>query len=155
MKKTADLNACPIARAAGLVGDEKILLALRALFRGPQRFDELQKSTGAATNILSNRLARMIEAGIVSKQQYQDRPVRYDYRLTKAGMALFPSLLALWRFAEDWMPCEDVPPFALRHTTCGKLTRPGSVCSECGEPITTRNVAMERNEVAPPVSGLA
>lgn len=148
MKNPDDIAPCPIARAAGLIGDEKILLTLRELFKGPQRFDELQKNTGAATNILSNRLARMIEAGIVVKSQYQERPVRFDYRLTKAGIALMPALLELWRFAEEWMPCEADPPFRLHHTTCGHLTRPGQQCSACGEPITTRNVRLLSREEA-------
>lgn len=144
MNSSNEPVACPIARAASLVGDEKILLALRELFKGAQRFDQLQKSTGAATNILSNRLARMIEAGVVSKEPYQERPVRYEYRLTKAGVALFPVLLELWRFAEDWMPCAQQQPAVLRHKECGQLTRPGHTCSACGTAITVRNVAMER-----------
>lgn len=146
MKNLNESIACPLARAASLVGDEKIMLALRELFKGPQRFDELQKNTGAATNILSNRLARMIEAGIVAKQQYQERPARFDYRLTKAGYALFPVLLELWRYAEDWMPCEERAPSRLRHVECGQLTRPGQHCSECGAALTTRNVRMEKAE---------
>ena len=132
-----------MARAAGLLGDEKILLILRALFRGSHRFDDLRKSTGAATNILSNRLARMIDTGIVAKLQYCDRPARYEYRLTKAGVALFPTLMALWRFGEDWMPSTEPAPWTLRHTDCGKLTRPGSACSECDGALTPRNVSVE------------
>jgi DNA-binding HxlR family transcriptional regulator len=146
--KSSEPVACPIARAANLIGDEWILLVVRELFKGPQRFDDLQKSTKAATNILSNRLNRMIDAGIVSKMPYQERPVRFNYRLTKAGIALFPALMALGRFAEDWLPCSQPSPFLLRHLECGKITRPGHSCSECGQPLTTRNVVMQTADSA-------
>lgn len=151
MKSPTEPVACPIARAASLIGDEWILLVLRELFKGPQRFDDLQKSTNAATNILSKRLSRMIAAGIVAKLPYQDRPPRFDYRLTKAGIALFPALLELWRYAEDWLPCTEPAPFKLRHVECGHITRAGNSCSECGKPITTRNVAMEEINSPEPI----
>ena len=144
--KPSDPVACPIGRAARLIGDEWILLVLRELFKGPQRFDDLQKKTMAATNILTNRLNRMIDAGIVSKLPYQERPPRFNYRLTKAGLSLFPVLIELWRFGEDWMPCDQSPPFRLRHLECGKITRIGQTCSECGQSLTTRNVMMEAEQ---------
>src|SRR5947209_4594137 len=139
--KSAATNPCPIGRAASLLGDDWILLVLRELFAGPQRFDDLQKKTSAATNILTNRLKRMIDAGIVSKVAYQDRPQRFNYQLTKAGYGFFPVLMELARFGEEWMPCAEPAPFRLRHLDCGKFTRPGQTCSECGQPVTIRNVA--------------
>lgn len=140
---------CPINRAARLVGDEWILLLLRELFQGPQKFDELQKKTGAATNILSNRLGRMVADGIVTKVMYQERPPRYTYRLTQAGLALLPVTLELMRYAEEWMPSEQCSPLVLRHTTCGKLTRAGQVCSECGGPVDIRTARLEQREQDP------
>lgn len=146
MEKTTKCAAplsCPVVRAALLLGDEWILLALRALFRGPQRFDDLQKQTGAATNILTTRLNRLIEAGIVEKTPYQERPVRYKYRLTKSGLGLFPVLIELMRFGDEYLPSAEVAPMRLRHADCGKLSKPGQTCSECGKPITIRNVTLE------------
>ena len=141
--KSAATNPCPIGRAASLLGDDWVLLVLRELFAGPQRFDDLQKKSSAATNILTNRLKRLIDAGIVSKQAYQERPQRFNYQLTKAGYGLFPVLMELMRFAEEWMPCAEPAPFRLRHLDCGKFTRAGQTCSECGQPVTIRNVARE------------
>lgn len=145
---TRSASACPIGRAAHLIGDEWIMLLLRELFQGPQKFDELQKKTGAATNILSNRLGRMIANGIVDKVMYQERPPRYTYRLTKPGLALLPIALELMRYAEEWMPSELCSPLQLRHTTCGKLTRAGQVCSECGGPITIKTARLEQRDLA-------
>jgi DNA-binding HxlR family transcriptional regulator len=145
MEKTTKCAApltCPIVRTALLIGDEWVLLVIRALFRGSQRFDDLQKQTGAATNILTNRLNRLIEGGIVSKVPYQDRPVRYKYELTQTGYGLFPVLMELMRFGNDWLPSEDAPPARLLHAECGQLTKPGQTCSECGKPIKLGNVTL-------------
>ncbi|MGE5649542.1 MAG: winged helix-turn-helix transcriptional regulator [Bacillota bacterium] len=142
LKSVAPLT-CPIVRSVRLIGDEWILLVLRALFRGPQRFDDLQALTGAATNILTGRLARMIEAGLVTKTPYQERPVRYRYALTDSGLGLFPVVLELMRYGNEWLPTKDAPPLRLRHLDCGKLSWPGQTCSECGAPLTIRNVRLE------------
>lgn len=140
--KCAAPLTCPVVRTALLIGDEWVLLVIRSLFRGAQRFDDLQKQTGAATNILTNRLHRLIEGGIVSKVPYQDRPVRYKYELTQTGYGLFPVLMELMRFGNDWLPSEDAPPTQLLHADCGKLTKPGQTCSECGKPIVRGNVTL-------------
>lgn len=148
MEKTLKCAApltCPIVRTALLLGDEWILLVVRSLFRGAQRFDDLQKQTGAATNILTNRLTRLIESGIVAKTPYQERPVRYKYTLTKAGLGLFPVIMELMRFGEEWLPNADAQPARLFHTPCGKLSKPGQTCSECGEPITVGTVKLVEN----------
>ena len=145
LKCTAPMT-CPIVRTALLVGDEWILLVIRSLFRGAQRFDDLQKQTGAATNILTTRLNRLIEAGIVAKTPYQERPVRYKYVLTKAGLGLFPVIMELMRFGDEWLPSADAPPTRLFHTTCGKLSKPGQTCSECNQPITIDTVKLVENE---------
>jgi DNA-binding HxlR family transcriptional regulator len=133
---------CPIVRAALLLGDEWTLLVLRALFRGSQRFDDLQKQTGAATNMLTTRLTRLLESGLVAKEPYQERPVRYHYQLTERGLGLFPVVLELMRFGEECLPHEGAAPARLLHATCGQLSRPGQHCSECGEPLTPGNVTL-------------
>lgn len=136
--------ACPLTRAASLIGDEWVMLVLRELFQGPQKFDELQKKTGAATNILTKRLARMIDDGIVAKIPYQEKPPRFTYTLTKAGLALMPVILELMRYAEEWMPSESPSPLLLRHLACGHISRPGQACSSCGEALTIRNTRLEQ-----------
>lgn len=148
MEKTLKCAAplsCPIVRSALLLGDEWILLALRALFRGPMRFDDLQKQTGAATNILTTRLNRMIEGGLVEKVPYQERPPRFNYQLTRAGRGLFPVVLELMRFGDEYLQCEDAKPVRLRHADCGKLSKPGQTCSECGKPIRLGNVTIDES----------
>ena len=136
--------ACPIARAASLIGDEWVMIVLRELFQGPQKFDELQKKTGAATNILTKRLSRMIADGIVAKLPYQEKPPRFTYTLTRAGLALMPVTLELMRYAEEWMPSEAPSPLQLRHLACGDITRPGQACSSCGQALTVKDTRLEQ-----------
>lgn len=146
--KPLALLSCPMARAADLLGDEWLMLVLRELFRGPAKFDELQKRTGAATNILTKRLTRMLEAGLIEKIPYQEKPPRYSYKLTRSGLGLLPVMLELMRFAEQWLPRDDEPPNLLRHLDCGKVTRPGQHCSECGGPLNLKTLRLEPNPAA-------
>lgn len=137
------LQACPVARTAKIIGDEWIMLILRELFKQPQKFDELQKATGIATNILTSRLKRMMDAVIVEKIPYQERPPRFTYKLTKAGLGLLPLTLEMMRYGEQWLPCDQPSTLRLRHTECGKITAAGQVCSECGEPLHLKNLRLE------------
>ena len=137
--------SCPLARTAHLIGDEWILLILRELFKRPHKFDELQKASGAATNILTNRLQRLLDIGIIKKQPYQERPVRYQYQLARAGYAMLPMLLEMMRYSEEYFPGDDEAPNRLRHLECGEITRPGQHCSHCGAPLNTRNLRLEPN----------
>lgn len=135
--------ACPLARTARLVGDEWILLILRELFKRPHKFDELQKASGAATNILTNRLQRMMDAGMIKKTPYQERPLRYEYKLARAGYAMLPMLLEMMRYSEDYFPCADEAPNQLRHIDCGQLTKAGQRCSHCGGELSIHNLRLE------------
>lgn len=137
------LQACPVVRTANIIGDEWVLLILRELFRRPQKFDELQKATGMATNILTTRLKRMMDAAIVEKIPYQERPPRFTYKLTKAGLGLLPLVLEMMRYGEEWLPCDQPAPIILRHVDCGKITKAGQICSECGGALHLKNLRME------------
>ncbi len=138
--------ACPLARTARLVGDEWILLILREMFKRPHKFDELQKACGAATNILTNRLQRMLDAGLIKKVPYQERPVRYEYKLARAGYAMMPMLLEMMRYSEDYFPCAEAAPNQLRHLTCGHITKAGQRCSHCGGEVSIENLRLEPKE---------
>lgn len=96
-------SACPIANALDVIGDKWTLLVVRDLmFRGRRLFGELAGcEEGIPTNILADRLKRLEETGLVCKAPYQDRPVRYEYRLTERGAALFPVIEELVRWASN------------------------------------------------------
>lgn len=86
---------CPIARALERVGEWWSILILRDAFAGMTRFEEFQDSLGIAPNMLSRRLAALVEAGLLEKHPYSDRPPRHEYRLTERGRDFRPVLLAM------------------------------------------------------------
>ena len=103
---------CPIASALDLIGDKWTLLVIRdLLFLGNRKFGELLSSPEKIpTNILSDRLRRLEECGLVVKAAYQERPPRHEYRLTAKGADLYPVLRALAQWANRHIPGTMVPP---------------------------------------------
>jgi DNA-binding HxlR family transcriptional regulator len=137
----ADLDGprpCSVARTLELVGERWALLALREIFLGVRRFDAIQRNTGAPRDILSARLRKLVESGLLRRSQYQDRPARFEYRLTDAGRDLLPVLLTLMRFGDRHLT-EGDPPLTYRHA-CGAELTPVVVCECCGEPVVRRDL---------------
>ena len=93
-------SPCPVARSADLLGDRWALLVIRDAFDGITRFGDFQRSLGAARNILSDRLRRLVEAGILQLQPASDGSAYQEYVLTAAGQELFPLLVALRQWGE-------------------------------------------------------
>ena len=93
-------SLCPVARSAELLGDRWALLVIRDAFDGISRFGDFQRSLGAARNILSDRLRRLVEAGLLVQQPAADGSAYHDYVLTAAGQDLFPLLVALRQWGE-------------------------------------------------------
>jgi DNA-binding HxlR family transcriptional regulator len=86
---------CPIARALDALGEWWSLLILRDAFLGVTRFDDFQASLGIAPNMLTRRLKRLVDAGLLERHPYSQRPLRHEYRLTAAGHDAFPVLAML------------------------------------------------------------
>src|SRR5580765_2074269 len=103
---------CSIARALEVVGERWTLLIVRDAFLGLRRFDELQESLGIARNVLTDRLNRLVEEGILERAPYSDRPARYEYRLTATGLELNVALTALRQWGDKYR--SDKPPRLLR-----------------------------------------
>ena len=86
---------CPIARSLERVGEWWSILILRDALYGLTRFDEFQKSLGVAPNMLTRRLNALVEAGLLERRRYSERPPRYEYVLTSRGRDFRPVLLTL------------------------------------------------------------
>ena len=104
--KWSDLpnNPCPVARTMSLIGDRWTVLIIRDCFLGLSRFEQFQKSTGMTRHVLSERLKRLAEGGIIERRAYQDSPARYEYVLTEKGRDLAPALAALRDWGKAHMP---------------------------------------------------
>lgn len=130
---------CSIARALGVVGERWTLLILREIFQGSGRFDEIRGALGISRNVLSTRLDGLVEQGVLDKVAYQDRPVRFEYRLTHKGRDLYPVMLALLRWGDRWLSDGEGPPLTLIHRGCGKTVEAEVACGHCGEPLHPGN----------------
>jgi DNA-binding HxlR family transcriptional regulator len=134
---------CSIARTVDLIGDWWTPLVLREVFYGATRFEDLQRNLGIGRNVLTERLQRLVREGILERFQYQDRPARFEYRLTEKGRDFFPVLAAIWQWGDRWLAGDRGVPVTMRHTSCGKVTHPAVVCAECGEPLRAEDVRAE------------
>ncbi len=146
MAESSSTNACSIAATLDVIGDRWTLLVLRDLFRGVRRFSDLVDDLGIAKNLLSDRLKRLVEDGIVEKSLYQERPARYEYRLTPKGADLSPALIALMRWGDQWYAAGN-PPVVLVHEVCGTPLEQHVRCPHCDETVTPGKV---RSQTHPP-----
>lgn len=135
-----DLQVCSVARALSVVGERWTLLILRDAFLGTRRFDQFQTSLGITRHRLAERLGKLVEQGVLTRVKYSDKPPRHEYRLTRKGLALYPVLMTLGRWGDEWMDKGDGPPVEYFHQRCGKKTRPVLTCSECGEDLRPQHV---------------
>lgn len=104
MRRTRLAEApCPIARSLDEVGEWWSLLILRNAMRGHTRFDQFQRSIGLATNMLARRLQALVEAGLMERSLYQQRPPRHEYRLTDKGRDFLPVLMAMAAWGNRWL----------------------------------------------------
>lgn len=118
--KEEQRSNCPIAVTLDLIGDRWTLVILRDLLIGKKRYSEfLTSPERITTNILANRLDRIVATGLATREAYQDRPKRYEYSLTDKGRDLKPLLQDMARWANRYYPDTFAPPEAfmkpLRH----------------------------------------
>ena len=132
---------CSIARTLSVVGDRWTMLIIRNAFMGLRRFDDFQENLGVTRHVLSERLKRLVENEILQKVQHLDRADRFEYRLTEKGMQLYPILLSMTNWADQWMDQGLGAPVQYQHKTCAKIFQPLLICSECGETIQARQVS--------------
>jgi DNA-binding HxlR family transcriptional regulator len=130
-------SPCPIGRAAETIGDRWTLLILRHATLGVTRFDEFRNELGIADNILSGRLGRLVENGLLTKVPYRDeRRTRHEYRLTRAGADMLPVLHALAAWGQQHTrPERRTRPMRVIHSVCGNDVPAGDFCTHCGRSV--------------------
>lgn len=142
----ATAEVTTLQRTLQLVGDRWSILIIRAALRGLRRFDEYQADLGIARPILTNRLRRLVDGGVMAKDLYQQHPPRYEYRLTPAGVALSPALVALIRWGEHHLAHGEAD-IVLVHGPCGTELEQGFWCRSCATtfaPTAIRAAARDR-----------
>ena len=142
---------CSIARTLEVIGERWSLLVVRDAFYGVRRFDDFQLDLGVARNVLADRLARLVEHGVMERRQYAERPPRWEYVLTQKGRELMPVLLAMMRWGDEWESGENTPPpVRLRHLACGEDTTPLVTCEHCGEELQWKELRTDPVRVRVP-----
>ena len=133
-------QTCSVARALSVVGDRWTLVVLREAFLRTRRFEDFLERTGAARNVLTDRLQKLVEHDILKRRPYQEKPTRHEYRLTEKGLDLYPVMMALVRWGDRWLDDGRGQPIEHRHKQCGQVMHMEGVCSECGERLDPRAV---------------
>ena len=129
---------CSIARSLELVGERWSLLVVREIFHGRRKFSEMQRSLGVARNVLTTRLQRLVDEGILERRPYSERPQRYEYFLTEKGLDLWPVMIALMYWGDKYEPAPDGPPSIVIHKECGGRIDDRRICTQCGKHLDVR-----------------
>ncbi len=133
------IRPCSVARTLQIIGDRWSFLLIREMFFGVRRFDAFQENLGIASNILTDRLHRLTEHGIVEKQAYQSRPERFEYRFTVRGHALYGSMIVMMHWGDKWLS-GGKSPLILRHISCQQDFYAQVVCSVCRQELDLKQV---------------
>ena len=141
-------QVCSIARTLEVLGERWTLLVIRDVFNGRRRFDQIQENLGVARNVLSTRLALLVEEGILEKRAYQERPPRYEYFLTDKGLDLWPILVGMLHWGDRHLSDEG-PPMLVRHKGCEGMIDDRGYCEKCGERLSARDAYTEYGPGAP------
>lgn len=141
-----DSGSCSIARTAQILGDRWTVLVVRDLFNGVRRFDALQDHLGIARDILTKRLALLVDEGLVDRRpvRLEGERSRHEYVLTAAGRDLRTVLVAILDWGDVHRSGVDGPPASVRHRDCGEAVHAQLVC-DGGHEIGART----RTEVVP------
>jgi DNA-binding HxlR family transcriptional regulator len=143
-------QSCSIAGALEVVGERWSLLIVRDVLLGLRRFDELQSHLGIARNVLQTRLERLAENGVIERVPYQERPPRYDYRLTEKGLDLWPTVVALMKWGDRYAVPEGGPAVVIEHRDCGGAVDEHRICERCGARLKARDAVVRPGPGASP-----
>ena len=130
---------CSVARTLELVGDRWTMLIVHEAFLGVHRFEQFTEQLGVARNILTVRLQALVRHGILDRVLYQERPARYEYRLTDRGRDLHGVVCLLREWGDKWLPGKDGPSTVMHHTVCGRSLVPVLICAHCQSPAEYGN----------------
>ena len=130
----------PIARLLDIAGDRWSFLIIRDVFYGVRRFDGLQKNLGISKKVLSQRLSQLIKGELLTRVPYQERPPRFEYRLTAKGRDFFPILSSMMRWSNRWLVADGEKTTELMHLECEQPLDVKLVCGHCQGVVTPARI---------------
>ena len=130
-----------IERAIDVLCDTPTLLLLEGAWLGVRRFDEFQQKTGLMKAMISSRLKKMVEVGVLFKSAYCTKPPRYEYLFTEMGLDLFPVAMMMLDWEQTWSDQEGRIKVSLSHSSCGcEDVKPVCSCSKCNTAVRIQDV---------------
>jgi DNA-binding HxlR family transcriptional regulator len=146
---------CQVARAMAVLGESSTLLVLREVFNGVRRFDDMQRHSGVNRQVLSTRLATLVDQGILRRVPYQPEGsrVRHEYRPTQKGLDLYPVLTALAQWGAQYLADSEGPAVEMGHRDCGAEVHAVLVCDQGHEVEDLREVVPRPGPGAKPAAG--
>jgi DNA-binding HxlR family transcriptional regulator len=132
---------CTVGRAMEILGEKWTVLVLREVFMGIRRFEDLRVRTAIPRQVLTNRLACLVEHGLLPRQPYQEpgARIRDEYRLTDKGLDLYPVLAAILAWGDKYLGDPDGSPLELTHRDCGEPVQVEIRCAD-GHRVPPREV---------------
>ena len=126
------IDTCTIGRAMDILGEKWTVVVLREVFNGVRRFDDMRVRNGIPRQVLTNRLARLVEAGVLRREPYREpgSRVRHEYRLTEKGFDLYPVMIAVSEWGNRYLSDPQGPPLAFAHRDCGAEVHTELHCAE-------------------------
>ena len=131
--------ACSIARTLDVIGEPWSPLVLRDVWVGLSRFDQIQADLGISRKVLTERLAHLVDEGVLERRPYDNRP-RHEYVLTEKGTELIDLLMVMAGWGDRWKAGTAGPPVLYRHHACGRIGKVDLRCDHCGEPMHAADV---------------
>lgn len=140
--KAAELSesGCGVAQTLAVIGDRWTMLILRDAFHGVRRFDQFQAQLAISSSVLSDRLARLVREGVLERRAAPDDGRGAEYRLTPAGLDLYPVLIALNQWGDRWRPDPAGERLQLLERATGAPIRGAEVIAADGRTLTARDV---------------
>jgi DNA-binding HxlR family transcriptional regulator len=129
-----------VKRALDVLGDRWTFLVLREAFFGVRRYGYFQRNLGIGRNVLAARLSALVEHGLLERVRYRTDPDWYEYRLTEAGVDLFPAIVTIKTWADRHLLDPNAQTLSVCHRTCGAELTPVVICESCREPVTAADV---------------
>ncbi|MBM0233689.1 helix-turn-helix transcriptional regulator [Micromonospora sp. STR1_7] len=136
------VDNCTITRAMAILGERWTLVVLREVFNGVRRFDDMRVRTGIPRQVLTNRLASLVEQGVLRREPYREpgSRLRHEYRLTEKGLDLWPVLVAVLGWGDRYLADPEGSPLSVGHRDCAAEVRVELRCADGHEVVDPRDV---------------
>jgi DNA-binding HxlR family transcriptional regulator len=137
---------CTVGRTMAILGERWTFVVLREVFNGVRRFDDIKRHSGIPRQVLSNRLALLVDQGVLRREPYQDpgERARHEYRLTEKGFDLYPVLVAIADWGDRYLADPEGPPVAFTHRDCGQPVHTEVRCAKGHLVERPRDIAPRR-----------